>query len=460
MKQIHFIGIGGSGLSAIAGLLVEMGFTVTGSDCADTSFLPHLRAAGVTIQVGHRPENIRGADVVVRSSAIPDDNPEVVAAHLAGIPVLKRADFLGELMAGKTGIAVAGTHGKTTTTAMLAWVLYSLKQDPSFIIGGMSNNFGVNAHVGKGKHFVIEADEYDRMFLGLKPVVEVVTNIEHDHPDYYPTPEDFKAAFVEFLKLLPVNGILIACVEDRGSNALISEAKQLGMQALGYGISKKSKLIDNQSYVKTRKGNEKGGFMFEAIVNGQSTIVDLAVPGDHNVRNALATLTVVSVLGLPVADAAKALSEFSGTGRRFDVLGEVNGITIINDYAHHPTEIRATLAAARLKYANRRIWVVWQPHTYSRTQALFSEFARAFPNADEVIVTEIFPAREPKQDYSAEKVFRAMSHRAAHFIPALPDVSNYLVSNLCPSDVLLVLSAGDADTVSKDVLEKLENLNK
>jgi UDP-N-acetylmuramate--alanine ligase len=449
-----------------------MGYTVSGSDRAETPFVADLRLAGVTISIGHDPANIAGADLVVRSSAIPDDNSEVVAARAAGIPVLKRADFLGGLMAGKTGIAVAGTHGKTTTTAMIAWLLTALGQEPSFIAGGVLCNLGVNARAGRGKTFVIEADEYDRMFLGLKPVIEVVTNIEHDHPDCYPTPADFQAAFVEFMKLLPSDGVLVACAEDAGAEALLNEAKRLGRKTVAYGISDQLSVMVGQSptmtsdqwtVAKNLHTNERGGFSFEAIVNRKSavvnrklSIVNLQVPGEHNARNALAALTVASLLGLSLEAAAQALGQFTGTGRRFEVRGEASGVLVIDDYAHHPTEIRATLAAARSRYAGRRIWAVWQPHTYSRTQTLFDQFSNAFADADQVIVTEIYAAREPVQDYSAAQVVKAMPHPSVQFIPNLPAISNYLVSHLRPGDVLLVFSAGDADLVSTQVLAYLQ----
>ncbi len=468
MTRIHLIGIGGTGLSAIARVLLEMGHTVSGSDRAESPFTRDLQAAGVTVSIGHRPENVRGADLVVRSSAIPDDNSEVTAARAHRIPVLKRADFLGSLMDGKTGIAVAGTHGKTTTTAMIAWMLSALGQDPSFIVGGVLANLGVNARAGKGSAFVIEADEYDRMFLGLKPTIEVVTNIEHDHPDCYPTPADFQAAFVEFMYHLPADGTLVACADDPGAVWLLTETKKMGKRIVAYGISDQCSVISDQwALAKDLRANDKGGFTFEAIENPltgtlrsrKSAIVNLQVPGAHNVLNALAALTVAGLLDLPFTDAARALGQFTGTGRRFEVCGEANGVVIVDDYAHHPTEIRATLAAARARYPSRRIWAVWQPHTYSRTQALFSEFAAAFADADEVIVTEIYAAREPKQDYSSKKVVDAMPRSSAtktHFIAGLPEVSNYLVSNLRPGDVLLVLSAGDADQISTEVLTRLK----
>jgi UDP-N-acetylmuramate--alanine ligase len=462
MTHVHFIGIGGSGLSAIARLLAESGYMVTGSDRALSPLAADLQTLGVTVAVGHAAENVTGADWVVRSSAVPDDNPEVQAARAAGIPVYKRADFLGRLMQDKIGIAVAGTHGKTTTSAMLAWTLTQLGLEPSFIVGGVLSNFGVNARAGNGLPFVIEADEYDRMFLGLKPLYEVVTNIEHDHPDIYPTPADFHAAFVDFVQLLPERGALIASGDDHGANELRAEARRLGKRVVSYRVAESHRTESGEWILALNVlANQFGGYSFNAIFRLMSGVqylsnAHLQVPGLHNVRNALATLGVIGLMGLDVRYAAEALSEFRGTGRRFELKGKVNDITIIDDYAHHPTEIRATLSAARSRYPGQRIWAVWQPHTYSRVQTLFDEFVLAFKDADQVIVSEIYAAREARQDYSAESIVKAMRHPAAHFIANLADISNYLVSNLKPGDVLLVLSAGDADQVSAEVLARLK----
>ncbi|MGA7194108.1 MAG: UDP-N-acetylmuramate--L-alanine ligase [Anaerolineales bacterium] len=459
MTHVHLIGIGGSGLSAIARLLKESGYTVTGSDRTLTTFAADLQAAGVTIFIGHHPRNIQGADWIVRSSAIPDDNIEVIAAKHANIPVYKRADFLGKLMADKTGIAVAGTHGKTTTTAMIAFLLSELGRDPSFIVGGVLSNYNVNARAGKGKPFVIEADEYDRMFLGLKPRIEVVTNLEHDHPDCYPTYEDMVSAFESFVALLPTDGTLIGCVEDGGAAALLNKARREGRNVIAYKVQA-DLTISASHWMQARslQPNEQGGFSFEATTNiGElETIpVSLQVPGEHNVRNALAALAVIAALGLPLKEAGVRLSYFQGTSRRFEVKGEKRGIIVIDDYAHHPTEIKATLAAARARYPQHRIWAVWQPHTYSRTKALFYEFTRAFKDADEVIVTEIYPSREPKQDFSSAEVVSAMPHPSVHFIASLEETTEYLLEHLRENDVLLVLSAGDADQINVNVLAGL-----
>jgi UDP-N-acetylmuramate--alanine ligase len=323
------------------------------------------------------------------------------------------------------------------------------------------SNLGVNARSGKGPAFVIEADEYDRMFLGLKPRFEVVTNVEHDHPDCYPTPADFQAAFVDFISLIPADGALVICGEDKGANELMAEARRMDKRVIAYRIAENSLTETGEwALAQNLMTNQRGGFTFNVIMRMQVAAqyvssVQLQVPGLHNVRNALAVLAVIVLMGLPLKEAANALAEFRGTDRRFEIKGEVNGVTVIDDYAHHPTEIRATLDAARARYPASRIWAVWQPHTYSRTRALFNEFLVAFAEANEVIVSEIYASREPKEDFSAEKIAQTMRRSSAHFIAELDEISNYLVSHLKPGDVVIVLSAGDADRVSADVLARL-----
>lgn len=459
MKHVHFIGIGGSGLSAIARFLLESGYKVSGSDRALTSFANEVRHAGATVYIGHHPRNLAGAQEVVISSAISADNPEVQAAKRSKIPVYKRADFLGQLMADKEGIAIAGTHGKTTTAAMTAWVLHDLGRDPSFIVGGVMNNLGVNAHAGKGNTFVIEADEYDNMFLGLKPQIAVVTSIEYDHPDMFPTLEAMYAAFAKFVDLLPEDGTLIVSAEDAGSVALVPHARQRGINHIGYYIQNEM-TISSPYWVMARglKVNKRGGYDFVVSSNlggvgWDSVEVSLRLPGKHNVRNSLAVFAISDLLGLPREGVAQALGKFKGTGRRFQLRGEANGISVIDDYAHHPTAIKATLEGARARYPDRRIWAVWQPHTYSRTQALFLEFSRAFKDADKVIVTEVYAAREPKQDFTSAEIVSAMAHMSARYIETLPEVTSYLIRHLKSGDVVIVMSAGDADQISGELLK-------
>ncbi|MBN2550572.1 MAG: UDP-N-acetylmuramate--L-alanine ligase [Anaerolineales bacterium] len=459
--HIHLIGIGGSGLSAIALVLLESGYAVSGSDRQASPLSRKLQQAGVTVYYGHQAENIAGADLVVRSSAVPDENVEVKAAREAGIPVLKRADFLGQLMAGKQAIAVAGTHGKTTTTAMIAWMLKVLELDPSYVIGGVSVDLGGNAHAGSGQYFVIEADEYDRMFLGLQPDLAVVTNIEHDHPDCYPTYQDFYLAFQEFVTRLKPGGALVACGDNPGSAQLLSWAVEQGFRAFSYGLQSTSY---DYSTTRTVYG-EQGDFSFSALHGGKIMAeVPLQVPGNHNVSNALAALAVAHVLGLPMDRAAAALGQFRGTGRRFELRGEAAGILVFDDYAHHPTKIRATLSAARARFPQRRIWAVWQPHTYSRARTLFADFAAAFGDADQILVTEVYAAREaaPEDGFSAYPFIQAIQAHATapdcvHYAPTLVEARDYLLEHIRPGDVVFVLSAGDADQISAQVLQTLRN---
>jgi UDP-N-acetylmuramate--alanine ligase len=443
-------------MSAIARVLLERGLEVSGSDRLLSPLALQLSAAGVQIFEGHSPENVRGVELVVRSSAISDQNVEVQEAYAQGIPVLKRADFLGELTAGKLGIAVAGTAGKTTTASMIAWLFTVLDQSPSFILGGVSRNLGVNARAGQGRYFVVEADEYDRMFLGLRPTIEVVTNIEHDHPDCFPTPEEFFLAFSEFVERLQPQGVLLACGEDPGSYRLARQAAGENVRTLLYGLGKfEGAKVDYLA--RNLEGNQSGGFDFDLYHSGDRLAhTGLQIPGVHNVLNATAALAVIDLLGLPVERAASAISEFTGAGRRFELRGEAGGVVVIDDYAHHPTKIRATLAAARARYSGRRIWAVWQPHTYSRTETLFDDFIGSFADADRVVVTEIYAAREDlRQDFSAIHLVEAMKAKNAVFAPTMEHAVNILRAGLEPGDVLIILSAGDADWISARILEYL-----
>jgi UDP-N-acetylmuramate--alanine ligase len=454
MAHYHFIGIGGTGLAPIARVLLEKGHEVSGSDRQLSDMARDLQALGVTIFIGHDARNIAGAEMVIRSSAIKDENPEVQAAMRAQIPVLKRSEFLKHLIAGQTCIAIAGTHGKTTTTAMAAWVLTSMGLDPSYVIGGVSKNLHVNGHYGKGKYFVIEADEYDYMFYGLAPALEVVTHVEHDHPDLFPTPEAYRRAFEGFVSRLLPNGNLLLCGDDPGALSLRSVVKT-ARRVSTYGIVSGSEFRATNLSI-----NSRGGFDFDAVHIDRERFsnighVSLGVPGKHNVLNALAVLAITHILLLSTIETVTTLQGFSGVSRRFDILGEANGITVVDDYAHHPTEIRATLSAARDRFPNRRIWAVWQPHTFTRTISLEKDFVSAFEDADQVLVTEIYAARETKETISAKQLVDAMPSSKTRFVPSLENAITILQKELKSGDVLLVLSAGDADQVSSKVLEIL-----
>lgn len=451
--HIHLIGIGGTGISSIARVLLEKGYIVTGSDRTLSPLALELSIHGVKVYEGHAAENIAGANLVVRSSAIPDSNVEVIAAHNAGIPVLKRSDFLGDLMQGQVGITVAGSHGKTTTTALMAFTLTRLSLDPSYIIGGVSKDLEGNAHAGKGEYFVIEADEYDRMFLGLKPQVSIITNVEYDHPDCYPTPADYFEAFTDFTRLLPADGVLITSADDANAAKLVNFV-QPGVKTFTYGLS------DTATFRAINVvANTRGGFDYDMQETASGEIlthVSLQIPGEHNVRNSLAVLTAVEALGLPVVTAARNLSAFTGTGRRFEVVGEVEGITIIDDYAHHPSKIHATLSAARSRYPGRRLVAVWQPHTYSRTHALADDFIKSLRSADLTLVTEVYAAREPVEAFSSAELVARMTGRPAFYCKTIDDAVATLKSNLTSGDVLIVLSAGDADQICKRILQYLK----
>jgi UDP-N-acetylmuramate--alanine ligase len=377
-----------------------------------------------------------------------------------GIPVLKRAEFISRLMVDQQVIAVAGTHGKTTTTAMIAWMLTALQDDPSYIIGGISANLERNAHAGQSDYFVVEADEYDRMFLGLQPDIAVVTNVEHDHPDCYPTAQDFTQAFDDFVERIQPGGALIACSDDPGAARLLDLATNLNYQVVSYAIDEPTCDYRAQNL----SPRPASGFSFDLQHKNRAiTPVALQVPGKHNVYNALATLAVADKLGISLQQASKALKAFRGTGRRFEVRGERGGVLVIDDYAHHPTEIRATLSAARARYPNRRIWAVWQPHTYSRTRTLLDAFINAFNDADHVMITEIFAAREkrPHDGFSARQVVAALEssigdpEKRVIFAPGIAQASYMLLQIVKPGDLVLVLSAGDADQISARLLQDL-----
>jgi UDP-N-acetylmuramate--alanine ligase len=451
MTSTHFIGIGGTGLSAIARVLLERGEHVTGSDREESPLAVALREAGVHVAIGHAAANVNGATRVVRSSAIPDDNVEVQAAVAKGIPVMKRAEFLGELLAGQQVIAVAGSHGKTTTTAMLAWLLSRIGQQPGYIIGSVAENLGSNAAAGAGKLFVIEADEYDYMFLGLQPSIAVITNVEHDHPDLFPNEEDFYQAFRDFADRLHPDGVLLACADNPGAAAIQSYAAEQGGGTRSYALHAPA------DYQAANLASLPGrGFAFNMLSDGEQIArVELSVPGEHNAQNALAALAVIHLLGFPL-DAAD-LAEFRGTQRRFELRGETAGILVIDDYAHHPTEIRATLAAARARYPQRRLWALWQPHTYSRTNALWPDFAAAFADADQVLVTSVYAAREePPQGFDMADLVDSIAHPAAQYADGLAAAQQILLRELNPEDVLLVLSAGDAVELSASLFARLQ----
>jgi UDP-N-acetylmuramate--alanine ligase len=454
LAHTHFIGIGGTGLSAIAIVLLERGEKVSGSDMVRSPLANAVEAAGAQVFEGHAAQNVAGADIVVRSSAVPDTNVEVIAAQQAGVPVLRREEYLKDFLAGQFVIGVAGTHGKTTTTSMIVWMLHQLGLNPGFIVGGEVRNLGVNAAAGGGEIFVIEADEYDYMFWGLTPTIAVVTNIEHDHPDCFSTERDFMAAFEGYVDRIRSDGSLVACLDDPGAAHLLAYAGSRGQHLLTYSASH-----PGADYATVSLGVQPGsGISFKALRGGELiSEVHLDVPGKHNVLNALAALVTADLLNLDLAAAGKALSAFRGAGRRFERLGEAEGVIVIDDYGHHPTEIKTTLEAARASYPQARIWAVWQPHTYSRTLGWLDGFGRAFVEADKVIVTGVYAAREKKMaGFDLADVAGAIMGVEARPIEALDEVTAYLQQELEAGDLVIVFSAGDATRVSADIYTGLQ----
>ena len=453
MPNVHLIGIGGAGLSAIAVVLLQQNYTVSGSDQQASATTERLSQLGATIFIGHRAANLGDAlDTVIVSSAIPANNPEVVEARRRGAPVVKRAEWLGQMMAGRVGIAIAGSHGKTTTTAMTAFVLQALGQDPTYIVGGYLPQLNTNAAAGRGSAFVIEADEYDYTFLGLRPTVAVVTTVEWDHPDIFATPEAVSQAFVKFIRQVPPAGLVIGCGDDPGVQAVIAQA-EAEVTTYGFGPASDWQAVEVQP-------NAQGGLDFKVVCQGDQNLaplsVSLTLPGRHNVLNALAVLVICAHQGLDLRQAVVHLGRFQGVGRRFELKGEVSGITVIDDYAHHPTEIKATLVAARTRYGDRPLWVVAQPHTFSRTLALLDDFSQAFGLANHLIVVDIFASREKDERVvSSNDIISRMSHPDARYIGPLSEATDYLITHLRPGDVLLTLGAGDGHLVGEWVLERL-----
>ncbi len=452
-QHIHLVGIGGAGLSAIARILLGQGYVVSGSDRTPNALTEALARDGAVIYSRYEDVTHSGVDALIISSAVPPDHVEVAAARAAGIPVYKRADIMADLMRGKQVIAVAGTAGKTTTTAMITHILLELGKDPSYIIGGVLTTTGQNAGVGMGDAFVVEADEYDNMFLGLRPNVAVVTNVEWDHPDFFPTPDDMRRSFEQFVSLLPDDGTLVVNV-DSSMSALL---RAPGASTVTYGRGRGADWRITQRYV---TGEQQ---QFDLAHGDEMPLrVTLSVPGWHNALNALAALLAVTSVGrVNLVEAAKALATFQGTARRFELKGEVDGIAVIDDYAHHPAKIRATLEAARGRYPERQIWAVWQPHTYSRTQALLGDFLSAFKDADHVLITDIYAAREqPIPGVSADAVAAQIDHPDARYTATFADAVAALEADVKPPAAVIVMSAGDAPQISAEFLKYLTQRRK
>lgn len=454
-QHIHLVGIGGAGLSAIARVLLGLGYRVSGSDRSASSLTDALAQAGAQVFIGHDAAYIAGADALIITSAVGADHVEVAAARAAGVPVYKRQDIIAELMAGRQVVAVAGTHGKTTTTSLIVHLLHACGCRPGYIVGGVMGSTGVNAEVGSDPLFVIEADEYDNMYHGLRPDVAVVTNVEYDHPDFFASPAALLESFQIFVgRLAARGGTLVAGSDDAGARRLADNARAAGSRVVTYGLEAGADWRAVELRIEPG-----GGSRFVVVASdGQRAGARLPLPGVHNVANALGALAAVQAAGAAdLADTLAGLATFMPAGRRFDLRADVGGVAVIDDYAHHPTAIRATLAAARGRYPDRDIWAVWQPHTYSRTRALRADYLRAFAAADHVLVTDIYAARErPLPGVTSADLVAAMAHPDARHTPALADAVQALAAGVRPPAVVIIMSAGDAPQIGVEFLRLLE----
>jgi UDP-N-acetylmuramate--alanine ligase len=455
--RVHLVGMGGAGLSAIATVLLEQGMRVSGSDRTPGAAARELAAQGARLFDGQRAENLtdlapdQRPDVVLISSAIDRANPERQAAEALGLPVVKRSEFLPPLLARRSVIAVAGTHGKSTTTSMIVKVLREAGLTCGYIIGTSLPGYG-SGSAGTSPWFVIEADEYDHMFLGLQPAVAVVTNVEWDHPDCYPTAAAFRRAFMQFVDLVPRHGLVVSCGDDAGARQVRAYGASRGPNWISYGLDEGADL--RATNVTAQAG--AGTFADLMWWNAPAGSLVLAVPGVHNVRNALAALSVASWCGVHFDVALPSLATFQGTARRFEHKGDAWGVTIYDDYAHHPTEVAATLSAARRRHPGRRIWALFQPHTFSRTRTMLDAMRESFGDADQVIVTDIYAAREVDDGtISAADLVRGNGHPAMCHVGALEDATKLLLEELAPGDVLLTLGAGNGNSVGDRVLAAL-----
>src|SRR5688572_27716566 len=452
-QHIHFVGIGGIGMSGIAEVLANLGFRVSGSDQKKSEVTARLEQLDCEITEGHAAENVGDAHVVVRSTAVRDDNPEIAEAHRRSIPVIPRAEMLAELMRMKPyTVACAGSHGKTTTTSMVATVLGIAGLDPTFVVGGIVRSYRSNARLGKSELMVVEADESDRSFLMLTPMIAVVTNIDREHMDYYHDMDDVRKCFADFVNKVPFYGAAVLCLDDPHVQAVIPNVAR---RRITYGLSAQA---DISAHDITYDQSFGSSFTVLSGINALGR-VSLRVPGKHNVYNSLAAIAVALELDVPFDTIAHALSEFTGADRRFQFKGEERGITVVDDYGHHPTEIKATLSAARIAAPNRRIVVLFQPHRYTRTNDLMDEFASAFNNADVLFVTDIYAASEsPIEGVTAEiltKRIKSYGHKNAEFIGAVEDAPALMVDTVREGDLVITLGAGSVSRASDQLVALL-----
>lgn len=456
-KHIHFVGIGGIGMSGIAELLANLGYRVTGSDLNRSKITDRLGELGCSVFTGHDSQWVEGADVIVASSAISDNNPEILAAREQGIPVVMRAEMLAELMRlKKYGIAIAGSHGKTSTTSMVSWIMAQAGLDPTIVVGGKVDCLGGNAKLGEGEFLVAEADESDGSFLKLSPVLEVVTNIDFEHPDFYADIDQVKEAFVEFIDKVPFYGAAIICLDDKNVAEVLP---RISKRVITYGLTRQAEVYAENLKV------ENGRSRFDAYREGELLgTVELPQPGKHNVYNSLASICVGLELEIDFSVIAEALGSFAGVQRRLELKGIAGGITVVDDYGHHPTEILATLSAVKQAWPEKRLVVLFQPHRYSRTKGLFSEFQTCFHQADYLVMTDIYAAsEEPIEGIDSLRLLEKIKQhgqRKTAYIGEVEKLAEAVKDNLLPGDLVLTLGAGNIFRAGEDLLALLEKVDK
>ena len=450
IKKIHFIGIGGIGMSGMAELLFNLGHKVSGSDLKKTSITDHLDDIGIKISISHKKINIKGADLVVYSSAVSLDNTEIQEAKNNNIPYIKRAEMLGELLkVKKNSIAVAGTHGKTTTASMLGVILNASEIDPTIVVGGIVQDFKTNSIFGKGDTIVVEADEYDRTLLSLKPNMSIVTNIDLEHVDCYPNIESLRETFLTFLNSIPFFGINIICYDDENIRAIIKDIKR---PYIKYGFSSECEVrYQNPRFQKFRSS-------YDLIVNDNFiSRIDLQVPGEHNILNSLAAICIALEMGVSISIIKDSLLKYEGVERRFEVKYTTsNNNLIIDDYAHHPSEIKATIRTAKSGWDLNKLIVVFQPHLYSRTKTFYKEFAYALSEADTIIITEIYPSREKKiKGVNSEMIFNEFDDVEAYLLDR-EDIAEKISKIISHDDMIIVMGAGDIKEIIPDIYNEIK----
>lgn len=455
VNKVHFVGIGGIGMSGIAELLLNQGFDVSGSDLNDSELIDKLRSSGAKINIGHKSDNLLKSEAVVYSSAIPEDNVELIFAREKNIPTIKRAEMLGELIALKnTSIAVGGTHGKTSTSSMIGTMLSHSKLDPTLIVGGLVKNLNSNSKLGAGEIVVVEADEYDKSFLQLKPTVAVITNIEEEHMDCYSDMDDLYDSFISFANSVPFYGSVVICSDSSGASDIINKIKR---PITTYGINSNADIQASMISFNEMKSFYTLNYRGENL--GQ---VNLSAPGEHNILNSLASAAIGVELGIDPKDIISGLNAYQGVRRRFEIKGTINDIIIIDDYAHHPTEVEATLNTAKKSW-DKRIIGVFQPHLFSRTKDFYKEFAEAMMGCDIALITDIYPAREkPITGVTGKLVYdriKELGHKNSHYIPDLSNINTIIEENVEAGDLIITMGAGTIWRYGESILKHLSQKN-